>query len=537
MHLVEAVFHYLRLFPILLARLLVSFFVLSATEIASMSLLTVPQTEGFLIKYGTLFAFSLLWKRHAVFHAKLNLVKRVEVLSSLHGWQKYEALDITAKMSIPIDEYREKLNDATAAIRLFIDWGIHEIFTVTVGLSVLFFVSSLRGTLVTMVLSSLASYYFLFAHAEQQFRSKFKTLREQSCAKRRCIRQRTDLLLLGHTTTHDVGEMLEQCANIQIESDAGWNDMARNIDYCCLANFMVLIPSIVYSSASPTHTVVLLTSFGTLCTRISWLMRFMHSFKRNSESYDAFDKIHQDNKSRATVAQLDFPDDQIRVNSLLVAYNDAAKNAAPFSMRLDTPFEFGRGDRIVVTGPSGGGKTTFIHALQGRLRGAVLEEYDNPASFMGQFVELHEHLHNLPIAKATVRSLCVQKRGAAFDEHLARKCLDICSISVRDFDAPFEGKISSGEKSRIVLALLVLYPFIQRNKSVLVLDEPERSMDPPLAYNILQRIFEWDRMRTKAIFLITHLEHVHTRLQYNKRIVVEGGGVTTIDSKTKQTPG
>jgi len=521
-NLAQAVVHYLGLFPSLLVRLLVAFFVLSATEIATLSLLSAPDTPGFLIKYGALFAVSLLWKRHVVFHAKLNLVKRVEVLSKLHGWQKYQALDIAAKMSIPVDEYREKLNDATAAIRLFIDWGVHEMFNVAVGLSVLFFVSSLRGTLIMMIVSSLASYHFLFSHAEKLFRVKFKDLREQSRLKRRCIRQRTDLLLLGHTTTHDVREMLDQRASIQIESDSGWNVMARNIDYCCLANFAVLIPSILSSAATPAQTVVLLTSFGTLCTRISWLMRFVHSFRRNSESYDAFEKIHQDNASRAVVPQLSLPD-RVCVRSMSVAYDDDTKNTGAFSVRLDTPFTFEKGDRIVVTGPSGGGKTTFMHALQGRLQGAMLEGDSNPASFMGQFVELHEHLHNLPIAKTTVRNLCVQKRDSEFDEHLARECLDICSTTVPDFDAPFDGKVSSGEKSRIVLALLVLYPFVHWDKFVLVLDEPERSMDPPLAYGILQRIFEWNRVQHKTIFLITHLEHARDRLKFTQTISIRDG--------------
>ena len=62
-------------------------------------------------------------------------------------------------------------------------------------------------------------------------------------------------------------------------------------------------------------------------------------------------------------------------------------------LQLDSSFNLQSGDRILITGPSGGGKTTTLHAIRGLIPGVTLVN-DKPENFVKEFVELCESLYN-----------------------------------------------------------------------------------------------------------------------------------------------
>tara|TARA_X000001036_G_scaffold91912_1_gene84372 strand:- start:162 stop:806 length:645 start_codon:yes stop_codon:yes gene_type:complete len=196
-------------------------------------------------------------------------------------------------------------------------------------------------------------------------------------------------------------------------------------------------------------------------------------------------------------------------------------------LQLGSSFNLQSGDRILITGPSGCGKTTTLHAIRGLIPGVTLEK-DNPENFVKEFVELCESLYTMDFAKSTIKKLCVQRKDDIFSSKLARKCLKICCVDywsdkLSDNDE-FGGKISSGEKSRVIMALLVLYPVIYFNKRVLVLDEPERGLDPPIAYKVLSNILTSKDLRNKIIVVVSHLEKIPRKL-FNKYIKINNGKI------------
>ena len=134
----------------------------------------------------------------------------------------------------------------------------------------------------------------------------------------------------------------------------------------------------------------------------------------------------------------------------------------------------------------------------------------------------------MDFAKSTVKKLCVQRKDDVFSSKLARKCLKICCVDywsdkLKDNDE-FGGKISTGEKSRVIIALLVLYPVIYFNKKVLILDEPERGLDPHVAYKVLSNILSNRDLRNKIIIIVSHLEKI-PRKSFNKHIRINDGKI------------
>ena len=74
------------------------------------------------------------------------------------------------------------------------------------------------------------------------------------------------------------------------------------------------------------------------------------------------------------------------------------------------------------------------------------------------------------------------------------------------------------------MALLVLYPLIHFNKRVLILDEPEKSLDPFIAYKVLTNILEMPECQNKIIFVVSHLEKIPDNM-FNKSIEIKDGKV------------
>ena len=62
------------------------------------------------------------------------------------------------------------------------------------------------------------------------------------------------------------------------------------------------------------------------------------------------------------------------------------------------------------------------------------------------------------------------------------------------------------------------------NKRVLILDEPEKSLDPYIAYKVLSNILKMPECQDKIIFVVSHLEKIPDDM-FNKSIEIKDGKV------------
>jgi len=516
MSLVKVVFRYMTKSLVYSSTLLSSLFITSSLEFAITTLLSNPGCENFFLYFGLLYLFDIFWNRNVVFNAKLELKKHVRNQYIIDGWRKYEKLSLIDKNQIDINEYKDKLVTVADSIALTIDWGLHEFIVLLKTLAILCYVSQSKSVF-ALTFCSLSIYYFIFLTAETKFRKQHKIYQKQIVGMRREISQRIRLLQFAHTDADDIEELVWKKITIAKKSDRGWNNMARSIDYINFANFFILVSS--QSNISELQIVLLMSVFIKFSTAIKWVVRFSHSLQRGEDSYTEYIEMFKDVNFSPLPIQKPFPK-IMKIKSINIQLNDV-------KLQLDTSFNLQSGDRILITGPSGGGKTTTLHAIRGLIPGVTLEK-DKPENFVKEFVELCESLYNMDFAKSTIKKLCVQRKDDIFSSKLARKCLKICCVDYwsdkLSDDDEFGGKISSGEKSRVIIALLVLYPTIYFNKQVLVLDEPERGLDPPIAYKVLSNILASKDLRNKIIVIVSHLEKIPRKL-FNKYIKINNGKI------------
>ncbi|KAI9025859.1 hypothetical protein CLU79DRAFT_813063 [Phycomyces nitens] len=216
-------------------------------------------------------------------------------------------------------------------------------------------------------------------------------------------------------------------------------------------------------------------------------------------------------------------------------------NAHPvFSLKVPE-FEFPTSELSIVCGPTGSGKSSFLHALLGEMdivSGCVylpsktklaLETYsvvdpENPSLFLNKVAYVAQQAY---LQHASIRDNILF--GQEFDPVRYKKVLSQCAL-VKDLSILPDGdrteigekgiSLSGGQKQRVSLARAVY----SRAKTLL-LDDCLSAVDAHTAKHIFQRCLKGDLLKGRTVILVTH--HVRLCLSGAKYIMrFERGEVT-----------
>ena len=174
----------------------------------------------------------------------------------------------------------------------------------------------------------------------------------------------------------------------------------------------------------------------------------------------------------------------------------------------DVGFDLGRGERLLVLGLNGAGKTTMLRILAGELTadlGNVEFGYQVEA---GYYAQEHDNLD-------PDRSLLDNLRGSVpsgvgLTETQLRGLLGMFGLS-GDKVMQTSGTLSGGEKTKLALAMLMT----GRN-NLLLLDEPTNNLDPASREAVGDALSEWPG----AMILVSHDTEFVERLSPTKVLLL-----------------
>jgi energy-coupling factor transport system ATP-binding protein len=222
----------------------------------------------------------------------------------------------------------------------------------------------------------------------------------------------------------------------------------------------------------------------------------------------------------------------IRIEGLTFYYSGAA---CP-SLR-DINLEVNGGEFVLVTGPSGGGKSSLCRCLNGLIPHFYGGEIAGRVSVCGMDTLKHstrematrvgmvfQDPENQLVSMDVEREIAFGLENLAFPgELIARRIeesLDTLGISALRYRQIHE--LSGGEKQKVAIAsVLALHP------EILVLDEPTSELDPKGAEEVLSIVTRLNDELGLTVILIEHrLDRV---LQYVDRLIVLDRGTVALD--------
>lgn len=222
------------------------------------------------------------------------------------------------------------------------------------------------------------------------------------------------------------------------------------------------------------------------------------------------DRVHAPKSSKAIAVR--FPDPPpcgqtvIRARGLCKGYGGPP-------IFEDVGFDLGRGERLLVLGLNGAGKTSLLRILAGENKADLGQFEFGYQVAAGYYAQEHDNLATNKTLLDNIRSDVPS--GVNLTETELRGLLGMFGLSgEKVFQAA--GTLSGGEKTKLALAMLM----VGRN-NLLLLDEPTNNLDPPSRQAVADALRTWKG----SIIFVSHDTDFVMELAPTKVLLMPDGDV------------
>ncbi len=303
----------------------------------------------------------------------------------------------------------------------------------------------------------------------------------------------TRVLHLDRATEHDVGEIFEYRGTYSQYQRARAEDEARLAKKAALQA----------KEIDRLQTVV--DRFGAKATKAA----MAHSVEKRIARLET-QRVRGPQSTKTMAVR--FPDPPkcgetvIRASGLCKAYGGP-------TIFEDISFDLGRGERLLVLGLNGAGKTSLLRILAGETTADLGDFEFGYHVHAGYYAQEHDNLRTDESLLTNIRDAVPE--GMNLGETQLRGLLGMFGLSG---DKVFQesGTLSGGEKTKLALAMLM----VGRN-NLLLLDEPTNNLDPPSRQAVADALVDWPG----AIILVSHDEDFVRELAPTKVLLMPDGDV------------
>jgi ATPase subunit of ABC transporter with duplicated ATPase domains len=177
----------------------------------------------------------------------------------------------------------------------------------------------------------------------------------------------------------------------------------------------------------------------------------------------------------------------------------------------DIGLDLGRGERLLVLGLNGAGKTSLLRILAGESEADLGQFEFGYRVTAGYYAQEHDNLAVDQTLLTNIRESV--PAGIQLTETQLRGLLGMFGLSG---DKVFQesGTLSGGEKTKLALAMLMV-----GKNNLLLLDEPTNNLDPPSREAVANALIEWPG----SIIFVSHDTEFVRQLEPTKVLLMPDG--------------
>lgn len=202
-----------------------------------------------------------------------------------------------------------------------------------------------------------------------------------------------------------------------------------------------------------------------------------------------------------------------------------------------TSFEIEKGELVVITGPSGAGKTTTLNMLGGMdkvtsgtilIDGCDISKYKDKdltkyrRSDVGFVFQFYNLVPNLSAIENVELSAQISKSKLSAEELLKK-------VGLKKRINNFPSQLSGGEQQRVAIARA-----LAKSPKLLLCDEPTGALDYKTGKQILKLLQDMAKKEKITVIIVTHNSAIAPMA--NKVISFKNGGVEAIKINKKTKP-
>ena len=207
-----------------------------------------------------------------------------------------------------------------------------------------------------------------------------------------------------------------------------------------------------------------------------------------------------------------FPDPPASGTTVITAHGLSKAYGGP-AVFEDVTFDVGRGDRLLVLGLNGAGKTSLLRILAGETTANLgMFNFGHNVN-VGYYAQEHDNLQGEASLLDNIRSAV--PTDLIFTETQLRGMLGMMGLSGEKVYQE-SGTLSGGEKTKLALAMLM----VGRN-NLLLLDEPTNNLDPPSRQSVTDSLKTWKG----TIVFVSHDTEFVEQLRPTKVLLMPDGQV------------
>lgn len=434
-----------------------------------------------------------------------TIMQRLFIESSIHHYSK---LSKKTRSANPAYNYIKFLKEAGWSINNLIDWGFFAIGSMigqSMSACILLFVFNLEIIdYVVLPIAIVIAFYVI--------RKLQKLLTEKQQENRDLEEKNTDLEQLNANKLQNGDITANEICQFLLKPILNENRFVRPLyNYIgCTLDIALELVALAYAIYLPNDRAFLvkLVLIRTISSALNSVTRFLSQYNRYCNDYLQYRK-HYDKQLEYDELHdlLPIPEEGLHITKVSI------QRSENYSIQ-GNEIVMGPGTHILVQGPSGAGKTSWVDALRGSIDGVTLRQ-GVPANY-AHLIWMHAQSCSSLVQLTSVSLADLfetndtssferikELLGIVFEASELRRILDNISEE-NPFQTKIDGKLSGGQQARIFIAFS-LWQIEKKQSQIAIFDEVESALDPGNRVVVLQKLYGYLKDHNIAAIWITHM--------------------------------